>query len=159
MRTHKRVLAVAAAVVLATSISACGDGSGPSPVRPTPPVTPPAAPTPSPPATLYTLSGVVFEVTSAGNTPVEGVEVYCEPCGPPDGHSLRQTDAKGAYSFDGPGGVASTGMTVIWMLVAKKGYVLPGQPDGSGPNGDGWMGTVNVTVAGDTRYDIQIIRK
>jgi hypothetical protein len=31
----------------------------------------------------------------------------------------------------------------------------------SGPNGDGWMGSVNapLTTAGDTRFNIQIIRK
>jgi hypothetical protein len=45
------------------------------------------------------------------------------------------------------------------MLLAKKGYVLPNQPDESGADGLGWMGSVAVVVAADTRYDIQIVRK
>lgn len=155
MRTHKRDVAVATAVMLAAFALACGDGNTTGPLRPTPPA-PPAPPTPLPPPTLYTLSGVVFEVTSAGNVPVEAVEVYCEPCGPPEGHSLRHTDANGVYSFDGGGGVYPS---TISMLIAKKGYLLPGQPDQSGPNEDGWMGILSVTIAGDTRFDIQIIRK
>jgi hypothetical protein len=102
----------------------------------------------------------VFEVTSAGNMPLEGVTVYCDPCGPPDGHSFRSTGADGGYSFDGAGGVAP-GSTPggILLFVAKRGYVLPNQPDISGPNGDGYMGSVRVTVTGDTRFNIQILRK
>ena len=153
MRTQTRVYAVATALVLATLVLACSDDTTPSPIAPTPPQTPT---TPAPPGTLYTLSGVVFEVTSAGNMPLQGVEVYCEPCGPPDGHSLRQTGADGVYSFAGAGGVA-TGR--IQMLLAKRGYILPNQPDMSGPDGTGWMGSVTVPVTGDTRYDIQIMQK
>ena len=39
-----------------------------------------------PPGVLsaYTLSGVVFEVTATGRTPIEGVAVYCELCGERD---------------------------------------------------------------------------
>ena len=155
MRTRTHASAVATAMVLATVVIGCGDGRAPSPIAPTLPQTP-STPTPASPAILYPLSGVVFEVTSAGNTPVEGVEVYCEPCGPPDGHSARYTAADGVYSFDGAGGVA-TGR--IELLLAKRGYILPNQPDLSGPSGNSWMGRVSVTVTGDTRYDIQIIRK
>ena len=156
MRTQTRASAVATALVLATLVLGCSDdGRVPNPITPTPAQTP-STPTPAPPAALYALSGVVFEVTSAGNTPVEGVEVYCEPCGPPDGHSLLRTDGNGVYSFDGARGVA-TGR--IELLVAKPGYILPNQPDMSGPSGNSWMGRVSVTVTGDTRYDIQIIRK
>jgi hypothetical protein len=99
----------------------------------------------------------VFEVTSAGNTPVEGVEVYCEPCGPPDGHTGRTTDARGRYNFDRETGGVPLG--TYPLLVAKKGYVLPNQPDESGSDGFGWMGSVAVIVAADTRHDIQIVRK
>ena len=155
MRTHTQASAVATAMVLATVVFGCGDGRAPSPIAPTLPQTP-STPTPASPAILYPLSGVVFEVTSAGNAPVEGVEVYCEPCGPPDGHSARYTAADGAYSFDGAGGVA-TGR--IELLLAKRGYILPNQPDLSGPSGNSWMGRVSVTVTGVMRYDIQIIQK
>ena len=98
----------------------------------------------------------MFEVTSAGNMPLQGVEVYCEPCGPPDGHSSRMTGADGVYSFDGAGGVANG---QIQMLLFKRGYKLPDQPDLSGPNGDLWMGIVTVTVAGETRFNIEIVQK
>jgi hypothetical protein len=155
MRTQTRVYAVATALVLATLVLACSDDTTPSPIAPTPPQTP-TTPTPAPPGTLYTLSGVVFEVTSAGNMPLQGVEVYCEPCGPPDGHSLQQTGADGVYSFAGAGGVAPGR---IRMLLAERGYILPNQPDMSGPDGTGWMGSVTVPVTGDTRYDIQIMQK
>lgn len=155
MRTQTRASAIATAMVLATLVLGCSDERAPSPTAPTPPQTP-STPTPASPAILYTLSGVVFEVTSAGNTPVEGVEVYCEQCGPPDGHSLRCTDANGVYSFDGASGVTAGR---IELLLAKRGYILPNQPDLSGPSGNSWMGRLSVTVTGDTRYDIQIIQK
>ena len=158
MRTQTRPFAMGIAIVLATLVVACGsDDTTPIPTAPPPPPPSPATPTPPPaPPTLYTLAGVVFEVTSTGNVPIGGVEVYCEPCGPPDGHSSRMTGADGVYSFDGGGGVASGH---IQMLVAKRGYVLPNQPDMSGPSGDGWMGSVTVPVTGDTRFNIEIIRK
>ena len=155
MRTHTRASAVVTALVLATLILGCSDDTAPSPVAPTPPQTP-STPTPPSPATIYTLSGVVFEVTSAGNIPVEGVTVYCDPCGPPEGHSFRSTGADGLYSFDGAGGV---GVGSIMLFLSKRGYVLPNQPDISGPNGDGYMGGVTVRVTGDTRYNIEIVKK
>jgi len=45
------------------------------------------------------------------------------------------------------------------MLLAKPGFVLPGQADQSGANGLGWMGGVRVTITGDTRLDVQVARK
>jgi hypothetical protein len=146
MRTQPRASASATAMVLATVVWDCSDERGPN--RPTPPQTQP----PTPAAALYALSGLVFEVTAAGNTSVDGVEVYCEPCGPPDGHGFRHTDANGVYSFDGTGGVAPGR---IQLLVAKRGYVLPDQADLSGASGGSWMGSLSVTVTSDTRYDIQ----
>jgi hypothetical protein len=154
MRTQTRASAVAIALILAALVLACSDDTTPSPIAPPPPQ--PTTPTPAPPATIYSLSGVVFEVTSAGNTPVEGVDVYCDSCGPPIGHSSRLTGADGVYSFDGEGGVTAGG---IPLFLHKRGYILPNQPDQSGPNGDSWMGSVSVRVSGDTRFNIQIIRK
>jgi hypothetical protein len=145
-------------MVLATLVAGCGTEVARGPVTPT--LTPTPTPTPtsasSPSAILHSVSGVVFEVTSAGNTPVKGVEVYCDPCGP-FGHSARFTDADGRYSFDGAEGSVAAGRVPLHL--AKEGYKLPNQPDQSGPSGLSWMGSVAVVVAGDTRYDIQIIRK
>ena len=75
-----RVRACAPAPALALALLVCSDETTPIPIAPTPPQTPsPPPPPPPPPAvTLYTLAGVVFEVTSAGNMPLQGVEVYCE---------------------------------------------------------------------------------
>jgi hypothetical protein len=142
-------------MVLATLVLGCSDGRLPTPITPTP-TEAPSIPGPAPSGVLYNLSGVVFEVTSSGRTPVEGVEVYCDPCGPPLGHSARHTDANGLYSFDGAGGVTSGH---IELILAKQGYKLLDKPDQSGPSGIGWMGTVGVTVTGDTRADIEIIKK
>ena len=131
----------------------CSDEVERLPVSPTPP----QAPAPEPPApsdyTLYTLSGVVFEETSAGRVPVANVEVYCDSCNPPEGHSLTSTDAAGAYSF----AKVASGATPI--LLSKPGYVLPNQPDQSGPGGLGWMGGVSAIVSENTRLDIRIVRK
>ena len=91
----------------------------------------------------YPLSGVVFEVTSAGNTPVEGVEVLLRAVRSTRWSQRWYTAADGVYSFDGSGGVA-TGR--IELLLAKRGYILPNQPDLSGPSGNSWMGRVSVTV-------------
>ena len=155
MRTNTRASAVATALVLAALVLGCSDGTAPTPIAPTPPPTP-SIPTPPSPPSIYTLSGVVFEVTPAGNVPLEGVTVYCDPCGPPDGHSFRSTGADGVYSFEGDGGVAP-GRFLLFL--AKRGYALPNQADISGPNGDGYMGSVPVTIAGDTRLNIEVIRK
>src|SRR5262245_15910764 len=69
----------------------------PMPAAPTPMPTPPGA---FPPGVLsaYTLSGVVFEVTTSGQSPIEGVSVYCELCGAAT-HSWATTDSNGVYSF------------------------------------------------------------
>lgn len=128
----------------------CSDGLERLPVRPTPP----RAPNPVPPApSYYTLSGVVFEETSAGKVPVANVDVYCEECTPPEGHSLTSTDVAGAYGF------AEVPSGTIRILLSKPGYILPNQPDQSGPDGLGWMGWVNAVVSGNTRLDIRIARE
>jgi hypothetical protein len=101
----------------------------------------------------HTVAGIVYEETSAGRVPVAGVDVYCDSCDPPLGHSLKVTDAKGAFSF------AQVPKGVIPLVLAKQGYVLPNQPDQSGADGLGWMGTLEVVVNGDTLRDIQIARK
>ena len=155
--THTRACTVGTAFVLATLVLGCSDRETPTPTAPSVPSPAPPPPSPPPSSTIYSLSGEVFEVFADGSRrPVEGVEVYCDPCGPPLGHSARHTDAAGVYSFDGAGGVAPG---AVPLVLAKRGYVLPNQPDRSGPNGDGWMGSITVTVTGDTRYDIQIVRK
>jgi hypothetical protein len=96
----------------------------------------------------HTLSGVVFEVTPAGRLPVEGVMLYCDGCGSPVGHTYTDTDANGQYRFEW----SPNGSTPLW--VSKAGYALAGnQPLGTMP------GYIVPTVDGDTRFDIELVRR
>ena len=142
-------------LVLAVGLAGCQSPSSPSPA-PAPSVVQPPAPLPSPPATFppgvlsdYTLSGVVFEVTTKGQTPIEGAEVYCELCGA-ETHSGTHTDSNGFYSFTG---VWTTPDGRIQVWVGKEGYTdPPGVPLVFGQSG--WR---QVSVTGDTRFDVQLV--
>jgi hypothetical protein len=94
----------------------------------------------------YTLSGIAFEVTPSGQSPLEGVEVYCDGCGSPEGHTFVNTDKDGFYSFSW----AFNGATPL--LVRKAGYDVL-DTVGSFP------GQVVATVKGDTRFDIKLVRR
>lgn len=96
----------------------------------------------------YTLSGVVFEITPAGQVPIEGVEVYCDSCGSPDGHTFVYTDANGFYSL------SWTLNGVHPLFVRKVGYEIF---DPTGKLRDA-LGRIGATVRGDTRFDIQLAR-
>jgi hypothetical protein len=99
---------------------------------------------------LHTLSGQVFEMTATGRVPIEGVQVYCDGCGSPDGHghTFERTDANGQYRFEW----TPDGAMPLW--VDKAGYALAGnQPVGSMP------GLIVPTVNGDTRFDIELVRR
>jgi hypothetical protein len=94
-----------------------------------------------------TLSGQVFETTATGRVPIEGVQVYCDGCGSPVGHTFERTDANGQYRFEWtPNGAMP-------LLVDKAGYALANQPVGSMP------GLIVPTVNGDTRFDIELVRR
>ena len=92
-----------------------------------------------------TLSGMIYELTETGQVPIEGVEVYCDSCGSPDGHTFVHTDADGFYSL------SWTFNGVHTLFVRKVGYELVGQRDASG--------STRATVHGDTRFDIQLARR
>jgi len=94
----------------------------------------------------YTLSGMVFETTAAGQTPVEGVEIYCDSCGSPDGHTFVYTDATGFYSLSWTMNGSHS------LLIRKTGFEVVG------PNGEP-RGTIHATVRGDTRLDIELVRR
>jgi hypothetical protein len=97
----------------------------------------------------YILSGVVYEVTAAGRVAVEGVDVYCDSCGSPVGHTAVFTDANGVYSLSW----SSNGLHVL--LIRKAGYALP-QPT---VRYNGGLEGVTATVNGDTRFDIELVRR
>ncbi|MBA2305917.1 MAG: carboxypeptidase regulatory-like domain-containing protein [Acidobacteria bacterium] len=91
----------------------------------------------------YTLSGVVFERTVTGQVPIEGVSVYCDSCGSPVGHTFASSDENGYYSFEW----TNNGSTPLW--VTKAGYRLSGALEDR----------IVATVSGDTRFDIEMIRR
>jgi hypothetical protein len=147
-------------LVLAAGLAAC---DGDSPQRPTAPSsvqqTPDGASSPGgfPPGvfTNVTISGLVLELTATGRTPIEGVWVYCELC-LESTHSWATTDANGFYSFSG---VWNAGKFPTSLAVEKSGYVdPPGLPPVTAPNpaGAGWR---EVMVVGDTRFDIELVRR
>ena len=71
-------------------------------------------------------------------------------------YGSRTTGADGVSSFDGAGGVAAGPSSWCWPNVASY---LPNQPDMSGPDGNGLMGSVIVPVSGETHFNIQIMQK
>lgn len=142
---------------LVVGLAGCGeDGPVLSPT-PSAPVPVPTRPSATP---VYmsdvTLSGVVYEETPTGRAPIEGVWVYCEPCGA-ETHSGVYTDPNGFYSFTGVWIDPSLFPTRIWIL--KDGYVdPPGLPKTTPPNpsGAGWR---EVVINGNTQFDAQLVRR
>ena len=140
---------------LAVGVGGCESGN---PTLPSPSAfqQPVSVPTPSrafPPGVLSddTISGRVFEITPTGETPIEGAQVYCELCLEAT-HSWALTDSKGSYSFTGVWTQPNV-RTQLWF--GKEGYTdPPGVPLVF--NQSGWR---QVLVIGDTRFDIQLVRK
>jgi hypothetical protein len=82
----------------------------------------------------YTLSGLVTEMTSAGEVPIEGAAVYR---GYGSGWQSGTTDANGVYQIRG-----LYDRTDI-VSVIKEGYRTQEK---------------TLTVSGDTRFDLQLVR-
>jgi hypothetical protein len=94
----------------------------------------------------YTLSGMAYEVTPAGRVPIAGVVLYCDGCGSPDGHTFVTTDADGLYNF----AWVLPGITYL-QVMGKEGYRYVGPPSTD-------LG-VPVTTVGDTRFDVEFVRR
>ncbi len=145
---------------LAAGLAGCGGATAPSPTGPSPfqqPSQQGPARAAFPPGDLrdVTLSGVVFELTAAGRTPLQGAAVYCELCGEAT-HTWSITDANGVYAFTG---VWNAGVFATSVGVEKAGYVdPPGLPAVTPPNpaGPGWR---QVVIDGDTRFDIDLVKQ
>jgi hypothetical protein len=112
---------------------------------------------------IYTLSGAVSEVTPTGLVPVEGVlvqESSCEDASPLPPFfpgqacvvyvsQTTQTDKRGLYSFSG---LYSGHGNVVWA--SKEGFEDPFPQDPE--NSEGGQA---VTIDGNTRFDIQLVRR
>ena len=145
-----RALAHSGFLLAVASIVSCSSGNSvriSTPVSATP--IPPPVSAPAPAATSNTLRGIVFESKDAGRVAVPGVEVYCDACGSPSGHTFAYTDTDGSYSF------SWTYDGVLSVLVRKDGYAVVGatrtHPDGTGER--------SVRVIGDTQFDIELARR
>ena len=113
---------------------------------------------------IHTLSGVVSEVTPNGLVPVEGVlleESSCQDVSPsppffsgktcePYISQTTKTDKRGLYKFSG---LYSGQGNVVW--VSKEGFEdpFPQHDPGNSEGGEA------VTIDGDTRFDIQLVRR
>ena len=137
------------AFVTATVLAGCSPGKGVpfTPLSATPLPVPVAVP--AQPPVAYTLSGAVFESTASGRVAVEGVHVYCDGCGSPVGHTSVFTAADGLYSF----GWAYN--STLPLLVQKEGYTVVGATE---VLSGGWSRRL-VTIHGDTRFDIELVRR
>ena len=165
---------------LAQGVSGCG-GSAVSPtplVSASAPVTlsqqPPANAACPAPETFYgcaytrqgvSLTGVVYEMTPAGPVGIARAAVYCEACGLQT-HTWATADSNGFYSFSGDlatgGGVWLSPGFLTAIGVERAGYQdPPGLAPLRGPlfhipSGPGWR---EVLIEGDTRFDIQLVRR
>ena len=151
IRTYIAVLVLA----LTTGLTGCDGDDSPAPTAPSAvqaPLPPPVR-TPIraqfPPGVLsdFTLSGVVLEVTATGYIPIEDVAVYCELCGE-ETHSWSVTDSSGIYSFTG---VWTTPGSPTPVSFNKKGY--------TDPLADTSSGNRQIMINGDTRLDVELVRR
>ena len=162
-----RTLALGGLLMLGFGVGGCGSHSPTTPLTPSPlppqAVVPAPAPRPSfPPGTLrgVSLSGIVYELTRTGRTPIAAAVVYCELCGE-ETHTFATADDHGFYHFSGD--LATGGG--VWVApgfptpIAVGYYNLdyedpPGLPAmGHGP---GWR---EVLIDGDSRLDIELVRR
>ena len=143
-------------VALVQGVAGCGGYDAPSnPVSPTVQTVPSQVPAARPPAAQpvgpqFTLSGLVFEVTPTGQVPLADVVLYCETCGEIGiGHTFAYTDSNGRYSFAG----AFNGNNPL-QVKAKEGY----QAADGRTLGPDWT-IRDVLVNGDTRFDVQLVKR
>jgi hypothetical protein len=166
----KRIIVSITLSVIIQAVIGCNGGGATTPVSPSPPAPPPssvAAPPPARPGpsghalTAVSLSGTVYEVSSAGRVPIPGARVYCEMCGT-ETHTFAVADSNGFYIF--PGDLSSGGG--IWLsgrrtpvFVENRGYRDPeGLPlfQGVCPNG---FSCREVLIEGNTHFDIELVRR
>ena len=162
---HKTVV-LRGAVMLALGLAGCGGADSPpttlTPSSPTPLVSP-SPPGAFPGGTLRNVgvSGVVYELTATGRVPIPKAYVYCEVCSA-ETHMFNIADENGFYQFSGD--VASGGGVWVTPGIPTEIYVGTSynpnfkDPPGVTPSrrGAGWR---EVLIDGDTRFDIELVRR
>jgi len=151
-------------LVFVLALSGCaGTDTSPMPVGPSlpppqtvVPVVPPRNPAQWPGAeytlTAASLSGVIYEASAGGNSPLAGAMIYCELCGEIT-HTWATTDLNGVYRF--PGELANGGG--VWLAPGKPTPITVG---GVGFDLRTWVGQdLNVIITGDTRLDVVLLRR
>ena len=135
----------------------CSDSSRMPPITPSTP-TPAPSPAPAPgPFADKVLTGVLFEMTSAGRTPVAGVNIELLTCGTSNcptaltADHLVRTDDDGRYRIEG---VYNGELNYLWVLSAVYKVAAPPAP-GTCPDACDRV----VTVNGDTQLDIELVRR
>ena len=164
MSAIRQVIVVGAFSLLVASCSDLNSPTlAPTPVAPAPP--PVASPPPTVPSVSVladaTLSGMAYEVVADSPRQIvgiEGVAVYCEQCGEST-HNYAYTDSNGNYVF--PRGVWTEGRPLfpIRIWVGKDGCRDPAglpKPTPPNPSGPGWR---EVVIHGDTRFDMELVRR
>lgn len=157
---EKRTLLRSWPVLLVLASPGCGGGGAATPVGPSQ-LTPQAVVTPPVSGagwmdgytlTGVSLSGVVSESTPNGQVPIPGAVVYCERCGEIT-HTWATADDKGFYRF--PGELATGGG--VWLATGQLTQIIV-----RGVNFDQqtWVGqTLGVQIVGDTRFDVELVRR
>ena len=139
MKCHSCPFTVASLVVLAAALSGCSSDQR-NPVAP-------SSATPASPAGggTFTLSGMVFESTREGRSPLAGarVEVAICPSVSPDAYTSTVTTSNGYFEISR----MCYGVTYIW--VEKEGYrTRPPTPC----DGDCLLARID----GDTHLDVEL---
>lgn len=148
-------------LVLAMALTGCGSASSSSPIAPSAIQTPPV-PRPNGSGEYIidvTLSGVVYEMTPAGRVPIQGVSFYSSET------AAGVTDINGAFKVK-PVWVCpcewapSVEANVTAIAFSKTGYEDPaGLPKSRFVFTGGSDGFREVKIEGDTRLDVELVRK
>ncbi len=149
---------------LAVGLAGCNGASTPTPTAPSAQPQQTLQPANSGGDTYYmtnlTLSGMVYEMTPAGRVPIAGVHLWSSE------QAGAETDSNGMYRVTpvwvcpctfAPTVAAGTS-TIEW---SKAGYA---NPNGVPPTVFPWLaaagfGWRDVTINGDTRLDIELVRR
>jgi len=141
-----RTMLPGSVLVLALGLAGCsGPDSSPTPLSPSSLLPPALAP--------------VYELTPTGRKPIARALVYCELCSK-ETHAFATADDEGFYQFSGDlamgGGVWLTPGVPTPIIVGSYNPDFKDPPGLPATQGPGWR---NALINGDTRFDIELVRR